>query len=255
MTLKVENLSFSYGENLVLDRINASFEPGFNVILGPNAAGKSTLLKCICGQLKTEEMVTVNGVPISKLNNSELAGELSYLPQDTQTNIRLTVIESVLLGRVHTLRWHLHEDDIASAEGCLTELGISHLAHRYLTELSGGQQKLVAIAQALVKDPKILVLDEPTNSLDLKHQFELFDLIKKIVEERNIVIVMALHDLNMAVRYADQIVVLNEGKVYAKGEPSQVVTSEMLAEVYRISAEISTCANEQLTVTPLSVCS
>jgi iron complex transport system ATP-binding protein len=238
--LDIVDLSYAYDSVPVLNNVNIMADYKITAILGPNGAGKSTLLTCIAGIRKPEGQVLLDDTRTSDINKDELSRAISYLPQDGPSRAVMTVLEAVLLGRLHSLKWKVPRDDIESAYNTLYDLGIEGLAERNLNQLSGGQRQMVSIAQAIVKDPKILLMDEPTNSLDLQHQLEMFDLIQEISHERNITSLIALHDLNLAARYADNIVVLDSGKVCASGRPDEVFTCEMIEKVYGVHADVTT---------------
>ena len=233
--LEVRNLSFSYGQKTVLQDINLDCKPMLTAIIGPNATGKSTLLKCIAGLLKHQGNVILNG---DRIENSSSARQVSYLPQENGSPIALTVLEAVLLGRHQYLSWRVGQEDLDLAFGILEDLGIEELATRPLNQLSGGQQQMVSIAQSLAREPQVLLMDEPTSSLDLYRQLEIFNLIKEVTRERNIITLVALHDLNLAARYADRLVVMNKGTIYDAGEPYEILTKEMIKAVYGVLAEV-----------------
>ncbi|HWQ67644.1 MAG TPA: ABC transporter ATP-binding protein [Methanospirillum sp.] len=253
MKLDVVDLSFAYDTFQVLQEVNITAEEKITAVLGPNGAGKSTLLTCIAGIHKPKGDVYLDNTNISEIQSHELSKSVSYLPQDGPSRAVLTVLEAVLLGRLHSLKWKVPREDLDMAYTTLSDLGIDNLAGRKLNELSGGQRQMVSIAQAIARDPKILLMDEPTNSLDLQHQLEMFDLVQEISHERKITALVALHDLNLAARYADNLVVLDGGKICASGKPEQVLTSEMIESVYGVHADIATDTEGFVHVTP--VCS
>ncbi|KKG14868.1 ferrichrome ABC transporter ATP-binding protein [Methanosarcina sp. 2.H.T.1A.6] len=239
MKLEVFDLSYSYSTTPVLKGISLTAEKMVTAIIGPNGAGKSTLLTCIAGLLRPEGKILLNGTDIRKMDRDDFSKALSYLPQDAPSRAVLTVFEAVLLGRLHSLKWRVGEEDLGIVYRVMGELGIEELASRTLNELSGGQRQMVSIAQALVKEPEILLMDEPTNSLDLQRQLELFELIREISADKQITLVTALHDLNLAARYADHIVVMKEGEVVSSGSPNKVLTCEMIESVYGVHARVS----------------
>lgn len=239
MKLDVHSLSFHYNSHAVLQEISLHSGPMLTAIIGPNAAGKSTLLKCLAGMLHPQGAIMINDTPTSQFKKTELTALLSYLPQQSGNQAALTVLEAVLLGRLSALTWRVSEQDLTLALSFLEELGIDDLASHPLNELSGGQQQMVSIAQALVREPKILLMDEPTNNLDLHHQLELFDMIRDITILRQLTTIMALHDLNHAARYADRIIVLHQGQIYDAGSPADVLTAEMIRNVYRVCARVT----------------
>lgn len=238
MSLYLEDVSFAYDSELVLNQINLQVDSSITALVGPNAAGKSTLLRCVAGILKPQGRVVLDGQELSALGTRERAQLVGYLVQDGLGSMELTVLEAVLLGRFRTLSWRVSETDLDLALATLNDLGIAHLALRSVCELSGGQQRMVSIAQVLVQDPRVLLMDEPTANLDLRHQLEIAALLKEMTLRKGLVTTLVLHDLNFAVRVADTIVVLHEGRVFACGNPASVVTPEMLRAVYGVWARV-----------------
>ncbi len=242
--LSIQDLQFSYKSGkesiLVFDGLSLDFQSGLNVILGPNGAGKSTLLKCIFGILKAKGGILYDGVSLPDLAIDEAVKVMSYLPQVESNLSTLRVLEVVLLGRILQLGNRVKDEDLDIVMDTLELLNITTLAERRISALSGGQQKMVSIAQTLVRKPKLILMDEPTNFLDLQKQLELCQLLKEIVRHREIDIVLALHDLNLAARYADHIVALDHrGAVFSEGNPRAVITGEMLYSVYGVNAHIA----------------
>jgi iron complex transport system ATP-binding protein len=238
MTLEVINLQYSYGAKQVLKNIDLTAKSKITALIGPNAAGKSTLLKCIAGILKSNGQILLDGKDISCHGTWAARKQISYLPQELPDRTSLTVMEFVLLGRLDSLTWKVCDDDLAIASDVLDDLDIIGIATRPVNELSGGQQQMCSIAQALVRCPYLLLMDEPTNSLDLQRQLEMFELIKGVTQKNKIITVAVLHDINFAARYADEIVVLSKGAIYSSGPPSKVITEEMLREVYGVNTVV-----------------
>jgi iron complex transport system ATP-binding protein len=236
----VKDLCFGYASTPILKNINLNASPGeITAIIGPNGAGKSTLLKCIAGLLKPKSgRILINGRDVKEFKREEIVKIVSYIPQDHSIRAVLTVFEVVLLGRIHSLSWKVDDKDLEITLKTLKDLGIEKFASRYIDELSGGQRQMVFIAQALVREPKVLLLDEPVSNLDIKHQLEILDLIRKITNENNITTLIILHDLNLAARYADKLVVLRKGEIYANGKPEHVLTKEMIRDVYGVYAKV-----------------
>lgn len=240
VTLTVEGLRFSYGPNRILDDITIPrLPPGaITALVGPNAAGKTTLLKCTAGLLRYGGRVLLDGRDAARMRRDELTRRMSYLPQETPVHAVLTAFEAVLLARQHAFAWRVGEGDLVLVERTLRALDIEHLAMRYVNELSGGQRQLVSIAQALVRQPEVLLLDEPTSNLDLQRQLEVLALVRRVSAERGITTLITMHDLNLAGRYAAHVIVLHRGSVYAAGAAADVLTSEMLRDVYGVRASI-----------------
>lgn len=252
MELVIKNLSHSYGQNLVLKDINLSLQPSFTSIIGPNGSGKSTLLKCIAGALNPKGEILFNGGRIHSYDQEFYGNTLSYLPQQLNIEVSFTVFELVLMGLTSSLTLKVNDEQLETVMATLAELHIQHLSKKFLYQLSGGQQQIVAIAQAIVKKPKVLVLDEPLNNLDIHHQFEVLEIIGKFCQSKEIITLFALHDLNLAARYSDRIIVINEGHLYFDGLPKMAINAEMIREVYKIQADVS-FNNDMLFVQPIGL--
>ncbi len=254
MNLSVEDVRFSYGTVTVLDGVTIDgIDPGkITATIGPNAAGKTTLFKCIAGLLKPEGSILLGGKDVRQHSREEITRKVGYLPQESPVNAVLTVFEAVLLARKHTMSWRVSEEDLRAVAQILEDLDIEELSTRFLNELSGGQKQMVSIAQALVREPRVLLMDEPTSSLDLQRQLEVLDLIRQVTSDREIITLISLHDLNLAARFAAYFVVLDQGTVYSLGGGRQVLTPEMLRDVYGVTATVLTSPDGILQVTPLA---
>jgi iron complex transport system ATP-binding protein len=239
VTLSINDLSFGYNSKPVLNGIQLEVKPEVTALIGPNAAGKTTLLKCVSGMLRGQGEILLDGRPLSTLSHKDLVHKIGYLPQEMPNDASLTVFEVVLIGRMNSLGWRVQARDLAPVMETLEILGICHLARQYLTQLSGGQRQMVSIAQALVRRPEVLVMDEPTNSLDIQHQLELFELIRYLTGTRRMTTITAMHDLNLAARFADTVVLLEKGQIASMGKASEVITTEMLEAVYGIKARVT----------------
>ncbi|MEM4278951.1 MAG: ABC transporter ATP-binding protein [Archaeoglobaceae archaeon] len=235
--LEVESLTYSYGKRDVLKDIAFSLERGEMLfIIGPNGSGKTTLLKCLNGILKPKGSIYVEKINLNKLNPLEIAKKMGYVPQRGEISF-LTVFDAILLGRKPHIKWEASEKDVKIVEETIKMLKIEHLALRKLNELSGGELQLVLIARALAQQPRYLLLDEPTNNLDIKNQIEVMRLVKTAVKDKGISAIVTVHDINLALNYAEKILVLKEGKIFAFGG-REVVNEELLCAVYGIKAEI-----------------
>ncbi len=254
MKLLARDVRFSYGSTEVLKGVTiGEAAPGeITATIGPNAAGKTTFFKCIAGLLKPKGVIEVDGKDLRSYSREEITRKVTYLPQESPVNAVLTVFEAALLARKHTLSWRVTDEDLESVTGVLEDLDIEGLSTRFLNELSGGQKQMVSIAQSLVWEPDILLMDEPTSSLDLQRQLEVLDLISRVTAERGIVTLITVHDLNLAARYAKRFVVMSDGVVYASGEVAEVLTPEMLRDVYGVNATVTPSHDGVLQVTPLS---
>ena len=250
MILNVEGIKFHYPSRPVLDEASFSMDSGqVLTILGTNDTGKTTLLKCINLILKPiSGAVFVGEDSVSDLSRNALAQKIGYVEQQ-RSNSRATVFNTVLLGRKPYIRWDITHRDMQIASQALETLGLSDYALRYLDELSGGELQKVILARALAQQPQILLLDEPTSSLDLKNQLEVAKIIRDITQERGIAAVVAMHDLNLALRFADRFVLIKDKTIYAAGGP-EVITPENIETVYSVPVEI-TSHNGSRVVIPL----
>jgi iron complex transport system ATP-binding protein len=255
--IEVRNLSFGYGNGTkkVLNNISFKAYPGkLTAIIGANGTGKSTMLKNICKLLKGTGEIIYNNVNLNSMKQDDNNSMISYLSQDNYCAAVLSVFEVVLLGRINSLSFRVSEEDLEKTWSVLRRLKIESLASRNIGELSGGQRQLVFIAQALVREPEILVLDEPTSSLDLYYQFEMMELLKELTIEENFVTIVTLHQIDLAARFADEIIVLHEGGIYGVGKPQEMLTADMFKEVYRINVSITIDDSGVPHVMPLSIC-
>ncbi|MEV3859423.1 ABC transporter ATP-binding protein [Streptomyces sp. NPDC050095] len=237
--LHADRVSWSAGGALVLDGVSLTPRPGtVTGLLGPNGSGKSTLLRLLAGVLAPASgVVTLDGDPLAGVPRRTAARRIALVQQQSDTQVELTVADVVRLGRVpHRRAWApASADDEAAVRAALARSGLADRAHRLWHTLSGGERQRVQIARALAQEPRELLLDEPTNHLDIQHQLELLDLIGGL----QITSVVALHDLNLAAAYCDQVVVLREGRVVAAGEPGGVLTEDLVADVYGVRAHIT----------------
>lgn len=235
--LEVKNLSFSYGPNELLKHIAFTARPGqITAIIGPNGTGKTTLLKCVSGLNSSSGDISFFGKSCREMDKKEQMEYISYLDQSLDCFVDLTVYEVVLLGRIARLSFQVSREDREMVERILTRMELVPLSGRKISELSGGQRQLVFIAQTLVRNPKILIMDEPTSALDLNKQFSLMDTLKEITVQRNYVTLLTLHHLDIAMKYADHVIVLHNGTVYAEGDAEAVLTEKMLNDVYEVEA-------------------
>lgn len=241
MKIDIRNISFSYNSVSVLNNISMSVEKGeFVCILGPNGSGKSTLMKCINNILKTKTgSILIDGTETKRLSQIDIAKKIGYIPQASNSRISSTVFETVILGRRPYVNWKLSENDREIALNAIRLMGIENLAFRDFNKLSGGEQQKVIITRALAQEPSVLLIDEPTNNLDLKHQMEVLSLISAIKREKNIAVLMAIHDLNLAARYADKVVMMKDGKICYAGKPDDVLNCENIRNIFEVEVLIS----------------
>ncbi|MCL2382007.1 MAG: ABC transporter ATP-binding protein [Treponema sp.] len=237
--ISVKNISFSYGKNEVLKGISFDARPGECVgILGNNGAGKSTLITCLNKILvpKTGE-VYIDSHDILKMGRMETARRISYVAQKNEIS-QITVFDSALLGRRPYIKWAVTKEDIRLCDTVLEQLGMSQFKLRYIDELSGGELQKVMLARALVQQPKLLLLDEPTSNLDPKNQHEMLALVRELALERNVCVFIVIHDLNLALSYCDKFLLMKDGSVFRYGDES-IITEEAISAVYGISSSVT----------------
>lgn len=239
--LWVKNLSFSYGKGAVLSGVHLRLEAGqLTALLGANGAGKSTLFRCLAGLARGSGQIELGGQDVARLSNSERLRRICYIPQVYHSQARLTVYETLLLAQEQSgQRFSSRQAAYAQVERTLQLTQLSDLAGRYLGELSGGQQQRVSAAQALSQNPEVLLMDEPTSALDLQYQLRTLTLIRDFTRERQLVTLLAVHDLNLAVRYADSLALLRDGQIVAQGPPSELIAERALGETYGVDLELS----------------
>jgi iron complex transport system ATP-binding protein len=243
VTLRLDGVGVSYGRRRVLEGITTPVLAGGEVVavVGPNAAGKSSLFRRIAGLIPGVGEVAIEGLS-AVTGRSRLTA--CYLPQDTAVNAVLSVYESILLAFKQGGSWSVSDDELKRIDTVLRELEIEDLAFRGLGELSGGQRQLVSIAQTLAREPDILLLDEPTSALDLHRQFEVLSLVQRLARERGMLVLISIHDLNQALRFADRIMVLARSRLVALGAPREIVTPALLADVYGVRARVEVLEGE-----------
>jgi len=252
MRLRVEGLSVTYGARKVLRDVDIAVSAGqFVAVIGPNGAGKSSLLRGILGLVPATGSVRVDDVETRSMPQDEIARRISYMPQDTSVRSALTVLEVILLGRLGHLGWHLPSHEVEAAVATLDRLHLAHLSSRMIGNLSGGQRQLVFLAQALARNPGLLLLDEPTSALDLKHQLDVLHSLRTLAAPGGPAIVAVMHDLNLAARFADKLIVLSNGTVHVIDTPSAVLTRTMLADVFDVEAEIASTMTSGSIVVPI----
>lgn len=238
--LKIIELSFSYRDIRVLEGIDTSLKPGEILsVVGPNGTGKTTLLKCITSIITPDRGAVFLGErDTARMSRRELAGYLGYVPQQIPSKFPMTVFEMVLLGRRPHISWKPSPHDLERVADILQEMKLADLALRDVGRLSGGQRQKVLLARALAQDPEFLLLDEPTSSLDLRHQLEVMEIIRGLVRDNGTGAMIALHDLNLASRFSDRIIMLHNGRIFSEGPPAQVMTFENIRAVYEVEAMV-----------------
>lgn len=241
MEVKFERLHFGYNRKReILHGIDLNLPSNkFIAVLGPNGCGKTTLVKQINRILRAQSgTVQIGDRQVSQLEPSELAKLIAYVPQMTSGVMNGSVMDTVMLGRRPYIQWKPTDEDLEIVAKALIRLNISHLSQRLFNQLSGGQKQTVLIARALAQVPDIYLFDEPVSFLDVKNQLEIMAMGRELVEQDGKTVIMVLHDLNMALRFADHVVIMKDGNVFAQGAPRDVITEENILAVYGTHAEI-----------------
>jgi len=237
--VKIKELIFGYNEKVVLDHLSFEVSKGeILAILGPNGSGKTTLLKCLNMLLKPKGSFFIESFDISKLNEKEIAKFVGYVPQMHSPAFPYKVIDIVVSGRTPYLGFSTPtKQDYDYAYNVLNKLGLKHLVDKPYTQLSGGELRLVLIAKALVQQPKVLLLDEPTSHLDLKNRLMVLKILREITSE-DITVIMSEHDPNIASIFSDKILLMCNGKVVGYGRARNVLNKENIAKVYGVDVVI-----------------
>ena len=245
MSVSVQHLCASYGSRAVLHGISLAAQAGQVLgIVGPNGSGKSTLVKAVAGQIPSRGTILFNG-------STQRPASIGYMPQDLQAPAALTVLEVVLLGRLQQLRLKVQPDDLQAVRQILQRLGIEALAGRDVRELSGGQRQMVFLAQALVAQPTVLLLDEPISALDVCHQLEVLAVVRDLTRQQALTTLIVLHDLNAAARFCDHVALLQNGQLLACGTPAQVLTVAHIAQAFGVETEALRCSDGTGVLVPM----
>lgn len=237
--LAARDLHFGYRpEEMILRGVDLSLSAGeIKAVIGPNGSGKTTLLSLLAWTLKPSRgEVRLFGEPMANYSPRERARKLALVPQEPTVAFPFTAMEVVLMGRSPYLgRWELEgKDDLAAARRAMAMTAVSALADRRFQELSGGERQRVMVAKALAQDSRVLLLDEPTAFLDLKHQVEIYALVRQLSREEGIAALAVSHDMNLAAMFCDRMAVLNEGQIAAEGPPAEIMDPELLGRVYQV---------------------
>jgi len=248
MNLSVRDLAFSYSSAPVLRGVSFEVARGECVaVLGNNGAGKSTLLKCLNRLLTARAgSIEIEGRDIGRLKGAQLARMVGYVPQNLIFSDS-TVFDAVLMGRKPYIRWEAVEKDLKIVGDLLDSMHLAPLALRRVNELSGGEQQKVAIARALAQQPNVLLFDEPTSSLDIRNQIDVVNMIRAVATENDLSVIVTMHDLNLALRFADRFLLLKDGVIYAAGG-RDVVTTEAIRAVYGLEAAVGEVAGHPVVV-------
>jgi iron complex transport system ATP-binding protein len=242
MKLVVENLCFGYSSDaLTLQDVNIEIEePGLYCIVGPNGVGKSTFIKCLNKLLKPKSgRVTIDGRDVQEMSLGELSDLIGYVPVKTDDLFSMPVIDSILIGRFDPKKWKTTKEDLDIVHRVMRLMGIEDLAMHGFNELSAGQHQKVAIARGIVHRPRMLILDEPTSNLDVKHQVYVTELLRAFAIQEDMIILMISHDLNISAKYAHKIIAMSPpGTICRYGDPKEVITEELINDIYGVEATV-----------------
>jgi iron complex transport system ATP-binding protein len=257
MSISANEVDFSFGDSDILKEISFRAAEGKLIgVIGPNGSGKTTLLKTLSRVLKPKKgIVYLKGEEISGLSHRQIAKKMAVVPQDTTVNFDFTAYEIVLMGRTpHIGRLDRESPgDRRVARDIMELTNTSELGDRLITTLSGGERQKVIIAKALTQEPRVLLLDEPTANLDICNQIEIMELIRDAVVSKQITAIMAIHDINLAARYCNEMILLKDGKIFAKGLPKDILTRENIKEVFDVLSVVNgNPADGSVYVVPLS---
>ncbi|MGL4762009.1 MAG: ABC transporter ATP-binding protein [Sarcina sp.] len=238
--LELKNISFSYGNKQILKNVGFTANTGeFVGILGVNGCGKTTLLKSInkINKISSGEIL-LGGDNVLDLKGDKIAKKIAYVPQMLGESYEVNVTEFLMMGRKPYVSWGFSDSDIEIVENTMKELNIDHLAQKGFNELSGGQKQKILIARALVQEADVYLLDEPISFLDIKNQIEVLKILKKLANERNKIVIVVIHDLNMAIKFADKILLVKEGESFACGPTMDVLSSENIKSIYEVDVKV-----------------
>ena len=245
--MEVKNISYHYhGGGEVLKDVNFTLEQGqFLAILGNNGVGKSTLLKCLNKILKADSgELLLDGESILQMSNHQVSRRIAFVSQ-TVPNTQMTVHDVVMLGRRPYMKWGFTEKDHQIVHSAMDRLNLEFLRGRFLNQLSGGERQKVMLARALAQQPKLLLLDEPTSSLDIHNQYQVLEIVRELCHHDGLTAVVVIHDLNLALRFCDRFLLLRQGQVYANGD-YRVLTPEALKAVYQIDGRVVEVENQKM---------
>jgi len=242
MQLEIENVRFAYQSSDVLKDVSFKASNGEVIgILGKNGCGKTTLMKCINAHLRPHSgCIKIDGSDVSKMSKRELAKKMAVVAQIANMTFPFTVLETVMMGLYPTTEWMRQPtgEDMVRVLEAMNATGITEFADRPVTELSGGERQRVLISRALVQDPEIFLLDEPTLHLDVNHQFNLMEMVNRLAKEKGMLVIIVTHDISLAARYCDRVILMEKGEIIGSGRTEEVITPENLMKVFSVRADV-----------------
>lgn len=248
--IQVRELSKFYGKKAVVEKVNVNIHRGkITSFIGPNGAGKSTLLSMVSRLLDADTgEVLVDKDNVKQMKSNEFSKRVSILKQSNFMNVRLTIRELVSFGRFPHSRGRLTAEDLRLVDQAMEYMDLMGMQHDYLDELSGGQRQRAFIAMVIAQDTDYILLDEPLNSLDMKHSVQIMKILRRLVDDLGKTVVIVLHDINFASVYSDRIVALKEGRVVKDGPTDEIITSDSLKDIYDMDIPIKQMANCRICV-------
>ena len=240
MNIKIDKLSFSYSKRKVIEDVSVEFSgPGIVGLIGENGSGKSTLIRCMCGLLKFDKStIYYNNTDLHTLSVRKRAELFAYVPQRVMHNREMSVYDYLLLGRKPYFQWEAGIDDLEIVDAIIEDFKLKPLAFRKMGALSGGELQKIVIARSFTQQTPVVYLDEPTNNLDIRYQLELMNILQEKCSNSKTLVLMAVHDLNLAYRYSDRLCLMHGGKIFTSGTPEDVLNEENLMEAMGVHCTI-----------------